>query len=63
MILRMDGLGCSGFFAVGPLCPPDISPVQRGKPCRPSVSFTLTLASPIEGEGVRWLLGGGRVRV
>ncbi len=38
-----------------PLCPSDISTAQRGKPAPLSPLFTITLASPIEGEGDRRL--------
>ena len=47
----MVGLGCLGVFAVGPLCPSDISPAQRGKPGPMATPITLTLALSHRGRG------------
>ena len=42
---------CAGMTECGPLCPSDISPAERGKPCPMATPITLTLALSHQGRG------------
>ncbi len=42
---------CSLREGVSPLCPSDISPAERGKPCPVAAPITLTLALSHRGRG------------